>query len=180
MGLQAYLIRVLEDLLQAASVAHTGCIRFQRDSSNPQVHDLGSRSPCSGNQHPGFLVGSHNLVAPPGPPHSSSTGGGSTAAGHGDSDLSGVDRSNVVASAGQTEDKIGSNLSASSSRLPQVSQGEQRGAPQLGSTLRFSDQRKRRLESGSDNSEVLNEQELAFLLNHIRKGTKGTYQSGRH
>ena len=63
-------------------------------------------------------MGSHNLVVPPGPSHSSSTGEGLTVADHGDSDLSRVDRSNMVASAGQTEDRIGSNLSASSSGLP--------------------------------------------------------------
>ena len=82
-----------------------------------------------------------------------------------------------MASAGQTEDRNGSNPSASSSGLPQVSQGEQRGAPQLGSTLCLSDQWERCLESGGDNPEVLNEQDLAFLVNHIRKGTKGTYKS---
>ena len=38
--------------------------------------------------------------------------------------------------------------------------------------------RERRLESGGDNPEVLNEQDLGFLMNHIRKGTKGTYKSG--
>ena len=78
----------------------------------------------------------------PSPSHSSSTGEGLTAADHGDSDLSGVDRSNVVASAGQTEDRIGSNSPASSRGLPQVWQGKQRGAPQFGSTLCFSDQQK--------------------------------------
>ena len=96
------------------------------------------------------------MIVPPSPSLSSSTGEGLTAADHGDSDLSGVDRSNVVASAGQTEDRIGSNPSASSSGLPQVSQGEQRGAPQLGSTLRFSDQRERRFESSGNIPEVLN------------------------
>ena len=132
------LIRVLEDLPQTASVAHTGSLCIQGDLSKLQVLVLGSRSPCSGNQRLGFLLGSCNLIVPPGPSLSSSTGEGLTAADHGDSDLSGVDRSNVVVSAGQTEDKIGSNLSVSSSGLPQVSQGEQRGTPQLGSTLRFS------------------------------------------
>ena len=34
------------------------------------------------------------------------------------------------------------------------------------------------LESGGNNPEVLNEQDLGFLVNHIRKGTKGTYKSG--
>ena len=71
----------------------------------------------------------------------------------------------------------GSNPSASGSGLPQVSQGEQGGAPQLGSTLCFSHQRKR-VEPGVDNPEVLNEEELAFLVDHIRKGTRGTYKSG--
>ena len=63
-----------------------------------EVYDLGQRPQSSGNQRPGFLLGSHNLVVPPGLSHSSSTGEGLTAADHGDSDLSGVDRSNVVAS----------------------------------------------------------------------------------
>ncbi len=83
-----------------------------------------------------------------------------------------------MASAGRTEDRSGSNLSTSSSRLPQVSQGEQRGAPQPGSSLCFSHQRERRLESSGNNPEVLNEQDLTFLVNHIRKGTEGTYKSG--
>ena len=38
--------------------------------------------------------------------------------------------------------------------------------------------RERRLESGGDNPEVLNEQDLGFLVNHIRKGTRGIYKSG--
>ena len=125
-------------------------------------------------------MGSGNLVVPSGPPHSSSTGGGSRAVDRGDSDLSRVDRSNVVASVGQTEDRNGSNLSASGSGLPQVSQGEYGGAPQLGSTLHFSHQRERRLESGGDNPEVLNEQDLAFLVNHIRIGTREFYKSRCH
>ena len=99
---------------------------------------LGRRPQGSCNQHPRLQLGSDNLVVSPGPPHSSSTGGGSRAAGHGNFDLSGVDRSSMVASAGQTEDRNGSNPSASCSGLPQVSQGEQGGAPKLGSTLRFS------------------------------------------
>ena len=96
-------------------MAHTGSLGIQGDLSKLQVHVLGSRSPCSGNQRLGFLLGSCNLIIPPGPSLSSSTGEGLTAADHGDSDPSGVDRSNVVASAGQTEDINGSNLSASGS-----------------------------------------------------------------
>ena len=84
----------------------------------------------------------------------------------------------MVASAGRTEDRNGSNPSASSSGLPQVSQGEYRGAPQLGSTLRFSHQWESHLESGGNNPEVLDDADQAFLLNHIRKGTKGTFKSG--
>ena len=64
---------------------------------------------------------SSNLVVPSSPPHSSGTGGGSTAADQGDSDLSEVDGSNVVASVGQAEYINGSNLTASGSGLPQVS-----------------------------------------------------------
>ena len=60
----------------------------------------------------------------PRPSHSSSIGEGLTAADHGNSDLSRVDRSNMVASAGQTANINGSNPSARSSGLPQVSQGE--------------------------------------------------------
>ena len=83
-----------------------------------------------------------------------------------------------MASAGQTEDRNGFNPTASSGRLPQVSQGEYGGAPQLGSTLRFSHQWESCLESGGKNPKVLNEADQAFLLNHIRKGTRGTYKSG--
>ena len=93
-------------------------------------------------------------------------------------DLSRVDRSNVVASVGQTENRNGSNPSASSSRLPPVSQGEYGGAPKLGSTLCFSHQRESHLESGGNNPEDLDDADQAFLLNHIRKGTRGTYKSG--
>ena len=99
-------------------------------------------------------MGSRDLVVPPGPTHSFSTGEGFTAAYHSNSDLSGVDRSNVVASASQTEDRNGSNPFASGSRLLQVSQGEQRGAPQLESILRFLDQWKSCLESGCSDPEV--------------------------
>ena len=80
----------------------------------------------------------------------------------------------MVASAGQTEDRNSSNLSASSSGLPQVWQGEHGGAPQLGSTLRFLDQQKRHLKSGGDNPGVLNEQYIGVLGNNIRRGTKRT------
>ena len=83
-----------------------------------------------------------------------------------------------MASAGRTEDRYGSNLTASSGGLPQVSQGEYGGAPQLGSTLRFSHQRESCLESSGKDPEVLNDADQAFLLNHIRKGTRGTYKSG--
>ena len=92
---------------------------------------MGTRPQGSGNQCPGFLMGSHDLVVLPGPFYSSGTEKGLTAADHSDSDLSGVDGSNVVASAGQTEDRIGSNWSASGRGLPQVWQGKHRGAPQL-------------------------------------------------
>ena len=84
----------------------------------------------------------------------------------------------MVASVGRSEDRNGSNLSASSSRLPQVTQGEYRGAPQLGSTIRFSHQRERHLESSGDDPEVLDDADQAFLMNHIRKGTRGTYGTG--
>ena len=42
----------------------------------------------------------------------------------------------------------------------------------------FSHQWESHLESGNDNPEVLHVEDLAFLLNHIRKGTRGTYKSG--
>ena len=73
---------------------------------HPQVHDLGDRLQGNGNQCPRILLGSSNLVIPPGPSHSSSIGEGSRAADSGNSDLSGVEGSNVVASVGRTEDKM--------------------------------------------------------------------------
>ena len=48
-GLQADFIRVLEDLTQTASVANTGCLCIQGNSSNSQVHVLGERPQGSGN-----------------------------------------------------------------------------------------------------------------------------------
>ena len=76
-GLQTDLIRVSEDLPQTSSLAHTGCLRIQRESSYSQVHDLGARFQGNVNQCPGLLLGSSNLVIPPSSPYSSSTGGGS-------------------------------------------------------------------------------------------------------
>ena len=49
-GLQAGPIRVLEDLPETASLAHTGYICVQRESSDSQVHDLGVRPQGNGNQ----------------------------------------------------------------------------------------------------------------------------------
>ena len=50
----------------------------------------------------------------------------------------------------------GSNPTASSG-LPQVSQGEYRGAPQLGSTVCFSHQRESCLESGGNDPDILDD-----------------------
>ena len=97
-GFQTSPIRVLEDLPETASLAHTGCFRIQRELSDSQEHDLGAGLQGNGNQCPGLLLGSRNLDIPPVPPHSSSTGGGSRAADNGDSDLSGVEGRNMVAS----------------------------------------------------------------------------------
>ena len=54
-------------------------------------------------------MGAINLVVFPSPSHSSSTGEGSTATDLGNYELSGVDKSNVVASVDQGEDRIGSS-----------------------------------------------------------------------
>ena len=85
-----------------------------------------------------------------------------------------------MASVSQTEDKNGSYPSSSGSRLPQVYQRKYRGAPQLGSTIRFSNQRKSCLLSNGNDPEVLDDSDKAFLMNHIRKGTRGTYGTGWH
>ena len=94
-GFQTSPIRVLEDLPETASLAHTGYFCNQRESSDYQVHDLGAGLQGNDNQCPGLLLGSSNLVIPPGPSHSSSTRGGSKAADLGNSDLSRVEGSNV-------------------------------------------------------------------------------------
>jgi len=117
-GLPTDLIRVLEGSPQTSSLAYTVGLWVQRESSNPQGHVLGTRPQGNSNQCPGLL-----LVIPPGPPHSSTIRGGSRATDQGYFDLFGMGGSNVVASADQTEDRYGSNLSASCSGLPQVSQG---------------------------------------------------------
>ena len=84
----------------------------------------------------------------------------------------------MVASAGRSEIEMGSNPSASGSGLPQVTQGENRGTPQLGSTLRFPHQRESRLVSGGENPDELSNPDHAFLMKHIRTGTVSTYGSG--
>ena len=73
-----------------------------------------------------------------------------------------------MASVGRTEDRIVSNLSSASGRgLPQVTQGEYRGTPQLGSTIRFSHQWEICLVSGGKNPEVLSEADHAFIIRTI-------------
>ena len=128
-----------------------------------QVHVLEAGQQGSGNECLDSAVGQGYMAVPPGTSHHNCVRDGRDPAARSDSDLSGVDRSNVVASAGQTEDRNGFNPPASSSGLPQVSQGEYAGTPQLGSTLRFSHQRESPLESGGKNTEVLNEADQAFL-----------------
>ena len=84
----------------------------------------------------------------------------------------------MVASVGRSEIEMGSNPSVSGSGLPQVTQGENRGTPQLGSTLCFPHQRESCLVSGGKDPEVLSEADHAFLMKHIRTGTITTYGSG--
>lgn len=92
------------------------------------------------------------------PPHSSSSGGDLTAVYQGNSGLSVVDRSSMVASVGHTENKIGCTPSTTSSYLPQVSQGEHGGTPQNGSTIYSS--YKSIQKSSSGNSEILDQEDL--------------------
>ena len=85
-----------------------------------------------------------------------------------------------MASVGRTEDGIGSDPFAQCSGMHQVTQGENGGTPQLGSTLRFPHQRESSVVSGGENPDELSEADHAFLMNHIRKGTVSTYGSGWH
>ena len=66
-GLQTNLVRVLEDLPQISSLAHTGCLHIQGESLDPQVYDMGAGLQGNGNQCPGLLLGPRNFVIPPGP-----------------------------------------------------------------------------------------------------------------
>ena len=52
-GFQTSPVRVLEDLPETASLAHTGYFHNQRESSDYQVHDLGAGLQGNGNQCPG-------------------------------------------------------------------------------------------------------------------------------
>ena len=104
MVLQCYKFRVSDDLPRTASLVHFACISFQRDLSTPKVHNLGQGLQSTGSPYPGLLLGSIILVVPSSLLHSCGTVGGSTAADRGDSDLSGVDWNNVVASVGQAEE----------------------------------------------------------------------------
>ena len=74
-----------------------------------------------------------------------------------------------MALVGQAEDRNGSDPAASSSGLPQFSQEEHRGTPQDGSALHFSHERDSNLESGGGDSDVLDSEDLEFLMNHIQK-----------
>ena len=141
-GLQTDLIRVLEGLPHISSLAHTRCLHIQRESSDSQVHDLGARLQGNGNQHLGFLLRSCNLIVPFGPSLSYSTGEGLTAADHGDSDLSGVDRSNVVVLAGQTEDRIGSNILPTAADYLKFHKGSKEELPNLDPLYAFHISRK--------------------------------------
>ena len=51
-GFQASPVRVLEDLPETASLAHSECLHIQQESSGSQVHDLGARPQGNGNQCP--------------------------------------------------------------------------------------------------------------------------------
>ena len=88
-------------LLEAT--AHTGYIHVQQESLDPQVFDLGGELQGYSNQCPGLLLGSNNLAFPSGPSLSSGTGEGFRAADQGNSDLSGVEGSYMVASVGRAE-----------------------------------------------------------------------------
>ncbi len=127
---------------------------------------MGSRSLCSGNQHPGLLLGSGDLVVPPGPSHSSSTGEGLTAADHGGSDLSGEERSNVVGSAVELRTELAPIHLSVAADCFKFHKGSKEELPNLDPLYALLWER--RLESGGDNPEVLNEKDLGFLLNHIR------------
>ena len=123
-------------------------------------------------------MASSNLDVLPSPPQPSRIGGGSIAADRGNSDLSRVDRGNVVALVGYTKNKIGSNPIANSSILPQVSQREHGGTLQYRSTLHFS--YKSILESCSNNPDFLNQEDLDLLSKYLRTQTRETYGPGLH
>ena len=61
----------------------------------------------------------------------------------------------MVASVGRSEDGMGSDPFAQCSGMHQVTQGENRGTPQLGSTLRFPHQQESRLVSGGEDPEPM-------------------------
>ena len=86
----------------------------------------------------------------------------------------------MVALVGCTENKMGFNVTATSSILPQVSQGEQRGTPQDGSTLHFLHLGESYIESSGGAPNVLDSEDQDFLINYIRSGTRGTYSLGWH
>ena len=62
--------------------------------------------------------------------------------------------------------------------MPQVTQGEHRGAPQFGSTVHFPHQREDSVVSSGEDPEALSDADHAFLRNHLRKGTTSTYGTG--
>ena len=78
----------------------------------------------------------------------------------------------MVALVEHTENKIGSNLSAMSSGLDQLPQGEYRGFIQNGSTLGFS--YKSILESCNGKPDILNQEYLDFLVKHVQAKSRET------
>ena len=76
LGLQTDLIRVLDGLPQTSGLAHFGGLRIQRESSDSQVHDLGTRLQATAIDTLDYYWDPETWLFPPVPPHSSTIGGG--------------------------------------------------------------------------------------------------------
>ena len=119
-------------------------------------------------------MGSSHLAIPPSSSTSSSSGEGSGAADQGDSDLSGEEGSEVVASTAQVEDRMPPDPTAKSSGLPSVQEGQLGRTAQDGSSVRLPHQREGAVVQGG-HPDALDEEDQDFLLNHIRPKTRKVY-----
>ena len=169
MGFPALTSNISTDLSSVSGQTDTGCIHNQQDQSPPKVYDLGARRVLGRPELAQLLLGSSNLAVSPGPPNLSCAARSGGAADRGDSHLPGLETGYVVASSVQD---VGSAHSVASSlpSMPQLPRFHNTSGIQYGPSSGSSHQEQQII--ASDNSVVLNQDNLNFLDHHIATNTK--------